>query len=97
MLTGRNPQQSLSGPAPSLDQASPCAGAACPSLDVERATASPRLPPSIFWELVLTPLFNGSNAGINQGASIFVFQAALALFPGPLGAPWVAQGCWGRC
>lgn len=38
--TGRKPQQSLHGPAPGLAQASPCAGAACPSLDVERATVS---------------------------------------------------------
>lgn len=82
MLTGRNPQHG-----PDLAQASPCSGAACPSLDCGEGHNSPQLLPCIFWKLGLVPLFS------RRDVSIFVFQAALALFPGPLecprGAGWV--------
>lgn len=85
MLTGRNPQLSLHGPAWSF------MGWPHPVLDVERATASPKLPPSIFWKLVLTLLFNRRDAPKGRGP-VFVFQTALARFPGPLGAPGCCRG-----
>lgn len=50
----------------------------------------PRLPPSIFWRLVLTPLFNGSNAGINQGVPGFCVSGSLGSISWAIGSP---PGC----
>lgn len=94
--TGRNPQQSLHGPAPSLAQASPCAGAACPQWRGcgEGHSVLPGFLPasSGSWCCYLVE----ATLALTKGSLFFVFQAALAPFPGPLGAPLGARGVLGQ-